>query len=212
MRRSRRSRPARPHAASSSSSNDETHGKVVTVHLETAFIAGSGQAANGGARLPSVTPATGEVIAEFVVGDAADIDAAVAAARAAQRQWWALPARERVRLLWGWGDLLERHAADVAELDVRDVGKVMTDALAEVGGAARAARYWSGAVERLVGYTIPTLPGHLSYTTREPLGVVGVIVPWNGPTGTTVARVAPALACGNSVVVKPSEDSPLSAR
>jgi acyl-CoA reductase-like NAD-dependent aldehyde dehydrogenase len=99
----------------------------------------------------------------------------------------------------------------VAELDVRDVGKVRADAIGELYGAARAARYWSGSVERLVGYTIPTQPGHLSYTTREPLGVVGVILPWNGPAVMMVARIAPALACGNAVVVKPSEYSPLSA-
>jgi acyl-CoA reductase-like NAD-dependent aldehyde dehydrogenase len=179
--------------------------------LETALIGGSRQAANGGATLASVNPANGEVIAEFAVGDAGAVDAAVASAQAAQREWWALHGRERARLLWTWGDLIERHAAELAELDVRDVGKVRTDALAEAGAAARAARYWSGAAERLIGQTIPTMPGHLSYTTREPLGVVGVILPWNGPTGTAVARVAPALTCGNAVVVKPSEYSPLSA-
>lgn len=181
------------------------------MQVVTPYIAGSRQSANGAQTMPSVNPADGEVIAEFVVGGAEEIDAAVAAAREAQRTWWALPARERVRVLWAWGDLLEQHAAELAELDVRDVGKVMSDALGELFGAARAARYWSGSVERLVGYTVPTQPGHLSYTTREPLGVVGVILPWNGPAVMMVARVAPALACGNGIVVKPSEYSPLSA-
>lgn len=181
------------------------------MQVVTPYIGGIRQGVNGAPTMPSVNPANGEVIAEFVVGGSADIDAAVAAAREAQRTWWALPARERVRVLWAWGDLLEQHAAELAELDARDVGKVMSDALGELGGAARAARYWSGSVERLVGYTVPTQPGHLSYTTREPLGVVGVILPWNGPAVMMVARVAPALACGNGIVVKPSEYSALSA-
>jgi acyl-CoA reductase-like NAD-dependent aldehyde dehydrogenase len=161
--------------------------------------------------LRNINPATGEVIAEFAAGGAAEIDDAVVASAAAARIWQALPGRERVRLLWGWGDLIESHAAELAQLDVADVGKVINDALVECSAAARAARYWSGAVERLTGYTVPTMAGHLSYTVREPLGVVGIILPWNGPTGTFVARVSPALACGNGVVVKPSVNSPTTA-
>jgi acyl-CoA reductase-like NAD-dependent aldehyde dehydrogenase len=183
----------------------------MTAGTATAYIGGRRWDADGGVTLPSVNPANGEIIAHVAVGGVGEIDAAVSAARTAQQRWHGLLGRERARLLWTWGDLIERHADELATLDVRDVGKVMADALAEVGGAARAARYWSGAVERLTGHTIPTVPGHLSYTTREPLGVLGVILPWNGPAGTAVARVAPALACGNAVVVKPSEYSPLSA-
>lgn len=181
------------------------------MQVVTPYIAGSRQSANGARTIPSVNPADGQVIAELVVSGAAEVDAAVASARQAQRTWAALPARERVRILWAWGDLLEQHSVEIAELDVLDVGKVRSDAVGEMYGAARAARYWSGSVERLVGYTVPTQPGHLSYTTREPLGVVGVILPWNGPAVMMVARIAPALACGNGIVVKPSEYSPLSA-
>lgn len=181
------------------------------MQVVTPLIAGRRQHANGAHTIASVNPSNGETIAEIVVSGAADVDAAVSAAQGAQREWAALPARERVRILWAWGDLLEQHAVEIAELDVLDVGKVRSDALGELYGAARAARYWSGSVERLVGYTVPTQPGHLSYTTREPLGVVGVILPWNGPAVMMVARIAPALACGNGIVVKPSEYSPLSA-
>ena len=183
----------------------------MNARLESAFVGGTRRVVSGLPTLPSVNPANGELIAEFTIGGQAEIDEAVATAAEAARSWQALPGRERVRVLWAWGDLIEQHLMELARTDVADVGKVLTDAIGECGGAARAARYWSGAVERLTGYTVPTMTGHLSYTVREPLGVVGIILPWNGPVGTFVARVSPALACGNAVVVKPSENSPLSA-
>lgn len=164
-----------------------------------------------GPTFPSVNPATGHHLCEVALGGAETVAAAVTAAREAAARWLALPGSERAGILWRWGDLVADHARELATIDVEDVGKVVNDALVEVRAAARAARYWSGAVERLLGQQIPTMAGHVSFTTREPLGVVAVILPWNGPTGTFVARVAPALACGNGVVVKPSENSPRSA-
>ena len=90
------------------------------------------------------------------------------------------------------------------------MGKVLKDTLYDVQNAAKFARYWAGMADKLGGEQIPSKPGYLSYTTREPLGVCGVILPWNGPTIMTVARIAIGLACGNGLVVKPSELSPTS--
>jgi acyl-CoA reductase-like NAD-dependent aldehyde dehydrogenase len=163
------------------------------------------------ARSSSINPATNRVVAEICLGVAADIEAAVDAAIEAQREWWRRTPWECAQAMWAWGGLIERDAKRLAETDVQDTGKTLNDALPEAGGAMCNARYWSGAVERLVGYQIPTLNGHLSYTKREPLGVVAIILPWNGPTATLVARTAPAVACGNAVVIKPSEYSPRSA-
>jgi acyl-CoA reductase-like NAD-dependent aldehyde dehydrogenase len=172
----------------------------------------------GGARYSSraetfqiVNPASGTPIAEVVRSGREEADAAVEAAAKGRAEWSVLSPYNRARALWTWGDHLEANAAELAALDVEDTGKTITDAMSEVSGAARVARYWAGGAERILGNQIPALPGHLSYTRREPLGVIANILAWNGPTASCVARSAPALACGNAVVVKPSEYSPRSA-
>jgi acyl-CoA reductase-like NAD-dependent aldehyde dehydrogenase len=174
------------------------------------FVAGQSYASEA-ETFESINPADGTVVADVVRGGAAEVDAAVSAAAKAGAGWMTMSPWARTQAMWAWGGLVADHAEELAALDVVDTGKTISDGIAEAGGASRAARYWAGAIERLVGHNIPTLTGHLSFTRREPLGVVGVILPWNGPTGTFVARVAPALACGNGVVVKPSEYSPRSA-
>jgi acyl-CoA reductase-like NAD-dependent aldehyde dehydrogenase len=161
-------------------------------------------------------PATQEVIGQVAEGDAADIDLAVAAARRAfESGSWAriLPA-ERARLVWRLGDLLEQHAEEFAELEALDNGKPVTAARAgDVAGSIEMFRYMSGWATRLVGETIPvSSPGNwLAYTLREPVGVVGQIIPWNFPLMMAAWKLAPALAAGCTIVLKPAEQTPLSA-
>jgi acyl-CoA reductase-like NAD-dependent aldehyde dehydrogenase len=158
-----------------------------------------------------VNPATEEEIAQLPVGGAAEVDAAVAAAREGQKVWAALPPSRRGELLWRWSDLVGAHAAEVARLDSLCMGKPYRDAVKEAAGTVAKVRYWAGMTDKILGTQVPAVPGYLSYTAREPIGVVAVVIPWNGPTSSFVGRTSFALACGNSVVVKPSELSPLSA-
>ncbi|MFD6058960.1 aldehyde dehydrogenase family protein [Rhodococcus wratislaviensis] len=159
----------------------------------------------------AINPANGDVIAQVAKSDAADVDRAVQAATRAQHEWFDWEPGRRVKVLLAWADLVESHHAELAEIDTRNMGRTIRDSLGDGAASARLIRYWSGQVDRMTGTQVPANAGHLSYTTREPLGVIGVIMPWNGPVGSFCSRVAPALACGNAVVVKPSEMSPLSA-
>jgi acyl-CoA reductase-like NAD-dependent aldehyde dehydrogenase len=159
----------------------------------------------------SVNPATAETVAEVLMSSATDVDRAVNSAAAAQREWRGLAPIRRAELIWAWADSMVGETEQLALADVRDMGKVVNDARADVPKAARFARYWAGMADKLWGDQIPATPGFLSYTLREPLGVIGILLPWNGPTIMFVARVAVAIACGNAVVVKPSELSPTSA-
>jgi acyl-CoA reductase-like NAD-dependent aldehyde dehydrogenase len=175
------------------------------------FIAGERQLPAGARYFGSVNPATGETIAQIVLGGAAEIDAAVAAATAAQRVWAGLGGSRRAELIWAWTEAFLAKTEEIALADVRDMGKVISDARYDTPKAAKFARYWAGMADKLTGEQVPATAGYLSYTIRQPLGVLGIILPWNGPTIMFVARVAIALACGNAVVVKPSELAPTSA-
>ena len=161
-------------------------------------------------------PATQETIAHVAEGDAADIDRAVEAARRAFETgpWAAMLPAERARLVWRLGDLLEAHADELAELEALDNGKPITAARRDdVGGSINMFRYMSGWATRLTGETIPvSSPGNwLAYTVREPVGVVGQIIPWNFPLMMAAWKLAPALAAGCTIVLKPAEQTPLSA-
>ncbi|MFB8402331.1 aldehyde dehydrogenase family protein [Streptomyces sp. NPDC055912] len=158
-----------------------------------------------------VDPATEETFAEVVNHTPAQCDSAVKASAAAQRVWAALPGETRSTLIWKWGELVESHHEEITALDVRCTGKNRPDALMETRRAARHARYWAGRADKLFGQQLADVPGRLSYSVLEPLGVYVVVLPWNAPAHAFMARVTPALACGNAVVVKPSELSPLSA-
>ncbi|MFF2137812.1 aldehyde dehydrogenase family protein [Streptomyces sp. NPDC058193] len=158
-----------------------------------------------------VDPATEKVVGEVVNHGPKECDSAVEVSAAAQRRWAALPGEARSQLLWKWGELVEAHHQEIAELDVRCTGKNLPDALMESRRGARHARYWAGRADKLFGQQLADVPGRLSYSVLEPLGVYVVILPWNAPAHSFMARVTPALACGNSAVVKPSELSPLSA-
>ena len=175
------------------------------------YVAGSRAAPAGGETFELVNPATGEAFAEVAASDEAQVDAAVDAAREAQREWAKLGPERRGELLWAWGELV-RDAARGARPRRHDVdGPPAARHVAEAPSIANRVRYWAGMADKIHGKQIPIAPGHLSFTVREPLGVAGIIVPWNGPMGLFVGRVSVALACGNGVVLKPSELSPVSA-
>jgi aldehyde dehydrogenase (NAD+) len=178
------------------------------------FINGRAEDSVGEIAIPIVNPATGETI--DTVPDAApeDVDRAVAAARASfeTKNWRGKDSSEKERILWRFADLLEQHKEELALLESLENGKTLKEALrADVAPAIDALRYYAGWVRRIFGETIPVDGPYLNYTLREPVGVVGAIVPWNYPSCIAMWKIAPALACGCSVVLKPSEMTPLTA-
>jgi acyl-CoA reductase-like NAD-dependent aldehyde dehydrogenase len=161
-----------------------------------------------------VNPATGEWIAAVPDSDADDVDRAVAAARASfqKKSWRGMDPSERERILWNIAGLLQKHGDELASIVSRENGKTLREAAgADAGPAADCFRYYAGWVRRIYGETIPVNGPFFNYTLREPVGVVGAIVPWNFPLRIAAWKVAPALACGCSVVLKPSELTPLNA-
>jgi aldehyde dehydrogenase (NAD+) len=156
-----------------------------------------------------VDPATGEVLAEVAAAGKADIDAAVQAATAAFGGWSATSPAARARILRRVGDLILERRQSLGELECRDTGKPLKQALADVDTSARYFEFNAGAVEALYGDTLSTSPEHFAFTLREPLGVTGHIVPWNYPIQVTGRTVAAAIAAGNCTVLKPAEEAPL---
>ena len=184
------------------------------------WINGQWKAARLGETFEVYNPATGEIIAHCAAGDKADIDAAVHAARRAFESgpWSKMTPSERGRLIWKLGDLLEEHGDEFAELETLDNGKPLAVArAADVPLAVDLFRYMAGWATKIHGQTfpisVPYLPGSefFSYTAREPIGVVGQIIPWNFPLLMAAWKLGPALAAGCTVVLKPAEQTPLSA-
>ena len=175
----------------------------------------------GGASMPAVDPATGRALASIAVATEQDVDAAVAAARRALRgdAWHCLTPAARGRLLWQVADLMERHLEELAELETLDQGKPLAVGFyAEIPGAIGQFRYFAGQASKIEGATIPTSIDYqpagkrvFAYTLPEPVGVVAAIVPWNSPLVLTAMKLAPALAAGCTVVLKPAEDTSLTA-
>ena len=157
-----------------------------------------------------VEPATAEPMAEIDRAGAEDVDAAVARAREAFEGWRRVTPEDRSAMLHALADALGEKHEELARLEARNAGKPIADARGEVGMVIDCFRYYAAAPQRLLGDTIP-VAGGVDMTFREPLGVVGMIVPWNFPLVITSWKVAPALAAGNSVVLKPAELTPLSA-
>ena len=157
-----------------------------------------------------VEPATEQVMAEVPRAGADEVDAAVAAAKGAFAAWRAVEPDDRSALMHGLADALAERQEDLAKLEARNAGKPIGDARGEMGMVVETFRYYAGAPERLVGKTIP-VGGGVDMTFREPLGVVGLIVPWNFPLVIASWKVAPALAAGNTIVLKPAELTPLTA-
>ena len=171
------------------------------------------------ATLDTRDPATGETIAQIGRGSATDLDRAVAAARSALPGWSATLPLDRAKILWRIADLIEANIDELAELETLDQGKpLFVGRWAEIPGAANQFRYFGGLAQAIEGATIPTSIGYAppgkaihAYTLREPVGVVGAIVPWNSPLVLTAMKLAPALAAGCTVVLKPAEDTSLTA-
>lgn len=174
------------------------------------FIAGASRPALSGERFDSWDPSTGEVFASAAQGEAADIDAAVQDAARAFPAWRALTPLHRGRVMLAIAERLTAEAPRLAELETRDTGKPLKVSMGDVLGAARYFEYYGGMADKLQGETIPLGDGYVSYTRNEPHGVVGVIIPWNGPINQASRSVAPALMMGNAVVAKPAEQTPVS--
>jgi betaine-aldehyde dehydrogenase len=160
--------------------------------------------------LTVIEPATEQVLAELPRAGREEADAAVALAKEAFPAWKAVVPADRARLLRRLANAIEESAEDLARLEARNVGKPIGDARGEVGMVVDVFNYYAGAPERLLGDTIP-VAGGVDITFREPLGVVGLITPWNFPLPIACWKVAPALAAGNTVVLKPAELTPLTA-
>jgi len=177
------------------------------------LINGNWQDAADGATMPVINPATEEVIAEVAAASAADVDAVVAAARAAlSGPWGELSARERGRLIWKLGERLTATIDEVARLETLHNGKpILESRHIEIPMAAECLQYYAGWADKLHGETVPVKGRALVYTVREPVGVVAAIVPWNFPLLLAVWKVAPALAAGNTVILKPASQTPLTA-
>jgi phenylacetaldehyde dehydrogenase len=183
------------------------------------LINGKWTEAASGKTFPTYDPSTGEVLARIAEGDREDIDRAVKAARAAfdTGPWSRMTASERGRAIWKLADLIEQHLQEFAELESLDNGKPLKVArAADVPLAVDLFRYMAGWATKIEGNTIPIsvpyTPGakYLAYTLREPVGVVGQIIPWNFPLLMAAWKLGPALATGCTVVIKPAEQTPLS--
>jgi betaine-aldehyde dehydrogenase len=157
-----------------------------------------------------VNPATEERIAELEQAGVEETDAAVARAKGAFPAWRDVAPNDRARLLRRLATLVEEHGEELARIESQNVGKPISGARGEIGMVANVFHFYAGAVEKHYGETIP-VAGGIDVTFREPLGVVGLIVPWNFPLNISSWKLGPALACGNTVVLKPAELTPLSA-
>jgi aldehyde dehydrogenase (NAD+) len=169
--------------------------------------------ASSGQSMEVINPATEDVIATVASADASDVDAAVAAARAALAgPWGRMSARERGRFVSRLADRLLERADDVARLETLHNGKpIFESRQIEIPAAAECLEYYAGWADKVMGETIPVKGNYFTYTLREPLGVVAAIVPWNFPLLLAAWKIAPALACGNTVIVKPASQTPLTA-
>jgi aldehyde dehydrogenase (NAD+) len=174
------------------------------------LIGGRLVAARGGKTFPVVNPATGEQVAEAADGDAGDVDAAVADAGRAQRDWAKVPARKRGALVAQCAGLIRAHVEELARLIALETGKALrTESRVEANTVGDILEFFGGLGGELKGESVPFAPNVLSVTVREPLGVVGAIIPWNVPMLLMALKIAPALVAGNTVVVKSAEEAPL---
>ena len=166
-----------------------------------------------GKSFDTLNPATGESIAKVAEGSAKDVDKAVKAARRALESgpWSKMDAADRGRLIFKLADLIEKHASELAALESLNCGKTITDSVGDLGGVVNTLRYYGGWADKIEGKTVPVRGSFLSYTLRQPVGVVGQIIPWNFPLLMLAWKWGPALACGNTVVMKPAEQTPLTA-
>ena len=177
------------------------------------LIDGKWVAAKSGKTFETINPANEEVLGRVAEGDKADVDEAVKSARKAfeSGKWHSMGPHQRARYLFTIADLIESHTDELAQLVTLDNGKPIGEAIIEVGRTVDTFRYYAGWATKFYGETNPSDPGMFNYTLREPIGVCGQIIPWNGPLATISWKIAPALAFGNTLVLKPAEQTPLPA-
>jgi acyl-CoA reductase-like NAD-dependent aldehyde dehydrogenase len=187
--------------------------EATTTRKYQLFIDGKFVDAESGKTFNSPNPATGETFAEVAEGDAADIDKAVSAARRAfEGKWSQISARDRGRMIFKLAQLIEQNAAHLAETETSDNGKPIRESTyVDVPQAAENFEYFAGWATKIEGETIPVPGDMFNYTLREPVGVCGQIIPWNFPLLMAAWKLAPALAAGNTVVLKPAEQTPAGA-
>lgn len=176
------------------------------------LIDGKWVAAASGKTFATVNPATGETLANVAEGDAEDVERAARAARRAfdDGPWSRMSPTDRVKILLRTADLIEANAHELAQLETLDNGKSINESLnVDIPSAAGTFRYYAGWVDKSYGQTIPSDPAFFNFTLREPVGVCGQIIPWNFPLLMAAWKLGPALACGNTVVLKPAEQTPL---
>ncbi len=193
---------------------DEAAAEVDRLTLRTQpFIDGEFRDAIGGRRYVTENPATGLPIAEVAEGGPADVDAAVAAARAAfdDGRWSRLSPGDRKRILIRWADLIEANGREIGLIETIDAGKPITDTVGlDVPETASCIRWHAEAADKVYGQVAPSPEGTVATITREPVGVVGAVIPWNYPAQMAAWKLGPALATGNSVVIKPASTTSLS--
>ena len=177
------------------------------------YIGGEWVVPHSGRAIASIDPSTETVWAEVAEADETDIDKAVEAAKAAMRGPWKtkITASQRGALLPKLAELVRRDAARLAELESRDNGKPLRDTVGEVQRAVDWLTYFAGAADKIQGEQIPIRANALAYTRREPVGVVGAVLPWNSPILLYSWKMGPALAAGNAMVLKPAEQTPVTA-
>jgi aldehyde dehydrogenase (NAD+) len=178
------------------------------------LIGGKWVPAKSGKTFETINPATEEVLANVAEADQADVDEAVKAARRAfeESKWPVMRPADRARFLFKIAELIEANAAELAQLETLDNGKAINESKnIDIPMAAETFRYYAGWVTKIYGETNPSSPDMFSYTLREPVGVCGQIIPWNFPLLMASWKLAPALACGNVSILKPAEQTPLTA-
>lgn len=192
----------------------ESYKNLLQVPQTGLLIDGKFQDSQSGKTFDSINPVTEEIIACVAEGDAADIELAVAAATRALEQgpWGNMDARERGRLMLKWADLIDLHQQEFAQLEVLDNGKPIAEALGyDIPSAAATIRYFAGWADKIEGKTIPISGPYFTHTRREPVGVCGLIIPWNFPLAMAAWKLGPALAAGCTTILKPAEQTPLTA-
>jgi len=173
------------------------------------FIGGEWVDASGGETFESTSPATGEAIGTFPKSTPDDVDRAVEAAKEAYESWRLVPAPKRGEIVFRFAALVAEHKQELSELMAREMGKVLAEAGGDVQEAVDMSYYMAGEGRRLFGHTTPSeLPDKFNMSVRQPIGVVGVITPWNFPIAIPSWKIVPALVCGNTVVFKPANDTP----
>jgi len=175
------------------------------------YIGGKFVAGSGSKTFAAIDPATGDTLCQVQEASAADVDKAVKTARTALESgpWKSMDAADRGKLLFKLADLVEKNAEDLAALESLNCGKTITDSRGDLGGVVNTLRYYAGWADKIEGRTVPVRGNFLSYTLRQPVGVVGQIIPWNFPLLMLAWKWGPALACGNTIVMKLAEQTPL---